>query len=254
MSALALDQVSPQHNGLTALRQDLAAAFRLCHRMGWSESVGNHFSAAVSDDGRQFLLNPKWLHFGAIRASDLLLLDSDDTATLSRPDAPDASAWTVHGTLHRKLPRARVVLHCHSPYATALACLKDPTMVPIDNNTARFYGRIGYDLGFGGIADAEEEGERLAESLGDKDVLVMGNHGVTLIADTVAAAYEDLYFFEKAAQTLILARSTGEPLAVLSDAVAQNTVEGWAAYAGMADRHFDFLKSELDASDTSWRT
>ncbi|MFP3385934.1 class II aldolase/adducin family protein [Tritonibacter sp. SIMBA_163] len=117
--------------------------------------------------------------------------------------------------------------------------------MPIDNNTARFHGRTAYDLDFGGIADAVEEGERLADSLGDKSVLVMGNHGVTIVGETVAAAFEDLYFFEKAAQTLTLARSTGEPLAVLSDAVAQNTADGWIAYRGMAHRHFDYLKSQL---------
>lgn len=228
-----------------ALREDLAAAFRICHQLGWSESVGNHFSAAVSEDGAQFLLNPKWQHFATIRADDLLLLDSNDTGALERPDAPDASAWCVHGTLHRRKPSARVILHCHSPYATALACLKDPTVVPIDNNTARFYGRTAYDLDFGGIADATEEGERLADSLGDKSVLVMGNHGVTVVGDTVAAAFEDLYFFEKAAQTLILAYGSGQPLAVLSDAVAQNTADGWRPYAGMADKHFAYLKSQL---------
>ena len=183
--------------------------------------------------------------FTKLRPEDLLLLDSADPAVLDGPEAPDASAWCVHGTLHRKKPEARVILHAHSPYATALACLKDPTVVPIDNNTARFHGRTAYDLDFGGIADAEEEGERLAERLGDKSVLVMGNHGVTIVGETIAAAFEDLYFFEKAAQTLVLARSTGQPLSVLSDAVAQNTADGWRAYAGMADRHFDFLKSQL---------
>ena len=228
----------------TVLRADLANAFRICHMLGWSESVGNHFSAAVSADGQQFLLNAKWQHFDTITPEDLLLLDSQSRET---PATADASAWCVHGTLHRRLPEARVVLHAHSPYATALACLKDPTMVPIDNNTARFYGRTAYDLSFGGIADATEEGERLADAIGDKSVLVMGNHGVTIVGDTVAEAFEDLYFFEKAAQTLILARSTGAPLAVLSDAVAQNTADGWRAYAGMADRHFAFLKAQLPA-------
>lgn len=228
-----------------ALRQDLADAFRICHQLGWSESVGNHFSAAVSDDGARFLLNPRWQHFATIRPEDLLLLDSNDETVLDGPNAPDASAWCVHGTLHRRKPEAKVLLHCHSPYATALACLKDPTVVPIDNNTARFYGRTAYDLDFGGIADAEEEGERLAERLGDKSVLVMGNHGVTIVGDSVADAFEDLYFFEKAAQTLILARSTGQPLAVLSDAVAQNTADGWIAYRGMAQRHFEYLRSQL---------
>ena len=231
--------------GEGTLRDDLAAAFRICHQMGWSESVGNHFSAAVSGDGRQFLLNRRWQHFATIRPDDLLLLDSGEEDALEGPDAPDASAWCVHGTLHRRRPEARVILHCHSPYATALSCLADPTMVPIDNNTARFYGRTAYDMDFGGIADAEEEGERLAESLGDKSVLVMGNHGVTVVGQTVAEAFEDLYFFEKAAQTLMLARAAGAPLAVLPDAVAQNTADGWRAYRGMAERHFEYLKSQV---------
>jgi len=231
--------------GEGTLRDDLAAAFRICHQMGWSESVGNHFSAAVSGDGRQFLLNRRWQHFATIGPDDLLLLDSGEEDALEGPDAPDASAWCVHGTLHRRRPEARVILHCHSPYATALSCLADPTMVPIDNNTARFYGRTAYDMDFGGIADAEEEGERLAESLGDKSVLVMGNHGVTVVGQTVAEAFEDLYFFEKAAQTLMLARAAGAPLAVLPDAVAQNTADGWRAYRGMAERHFEYLKSQV---------
>lgn len=238
---------------LTALRQDLAAAFRICHRFGWSESVGNHFSAAVSPSGRQFLLNPRWQHFATIKASDLLLLDADDADVMNGPSAPDPSAWTVHGTLHRMLPEVRVILHCHSPYAVALACLKDPTMPPLDNNTARFFGRIGYDLDFGGIADAEEEGVRLAQMITGKSVLVMGNHGVSIAGPTVADAFEDLYFFEKAAQTVILTLSTGKPLAVLSDEVAAATAAGWIPYRGMAARHFDYLKSELDKTDPSYK-
>ena len=87
------------------LRIDLAAAFRLAVQFDWHESVGNHFSAAVSADGKRFLMNPKWRHFGSIRASDLLLLDADDPGVMRRPDAPDASAWTIHGTIHRRRPR-----------------------------------------------------------------------------------------------------------------------------------------------------
>ncbi|MDS9469314.1 class II aldolase/adducin family protein [Paracoccus sp. MBLB3053] len=238
---------------LLRLRQDLAAAFRICHRFGWSESVGNHFSAALSPCGRKFLLNRKWQHFGSIRASDLMVVNADDPDVMNRPDAPDASAWTVHGTMHRMLPNARVILHCHSPYAVALSCLRDPTVLPLDNNTARFFGRTAYDLSFGGIADAEEEGARLANAIRGHSVLVMGNHGVSVVGETVADAFEDLYFFEKAAQTIVLGLSTGKPLAVLSDEVAQATAEGWKPYRGMAQRHFDYLKSELDAADPSWR-
>ena len=228
-----------------ALREDLAAAFRLCHQFGWSESVGNHFSAAVSEDGRQFLLNPRWQHFATIEPDDLLLLDADDPQTMTGDNAPDPSAWAVHGTLHREIPSARVILHCHSPYATALASLQDPTLHPIDNNTARFWGRVGYDLKFGGISDSAEEGAHLAQAMGRNTVLVMRNHGITVTGPTVAEAFEDLYFFEKAAQTQILALSSGKPLAVLSDDVAEATAQGWKAYRGMAQRHFEYLKSTI---------
>lgn len=238
---------------LTALRTDLAAAFRICAQLNWHESVGNHFSAAVSGDGHRFLMNPKWQHFGSIRASDLLLLDATDDSVMTRDNAPDRSAWTVHGTLHRARPDVRVVLHAHPPYATALSTLKDPSLKPLDNNTARFWGDLGIDTGFGGIADDAEEGARLVRALGANSVLMMGNHGVTVTAPTVALAFEKLYFFEKAAQTMVLAYSTGQPLNVLSDAVAERTAAGWAAYEGMADAHFAYLKAQLDRTDPSWR-
>lgn len=237
-----------------AQRVDLAAAFRLTARFGWHESVGNHFSAAVSADGRRFLLNPKWRHFASIRASDLLLLDTDDPGCAEGPDAPDASAWTVHGSLHRARPDVRVVLHCHSPHATALAALKNPALPPIDMNTARFYGDLAIDPDCGGIADDAAEGARIAAALGGCSTLLMANHGLTCTGASVAQAFEQLYFFEKAAQTVLLARASGEPLAVMSDAVAARTAQGWKAYAGMADAHFAYWKSVLDREEPEYRT
>jgi ribulose-5-phosphate 4-epimerase/fuculose-1-phosphate aldolase len=235
------------------LRADLAAAFRLAVRFGWHESVGNHFSAAVSDDGRRFLMNPKWRHFATIRASDLLLLDAADPGVMDRPDAPDASAWTIHGTLHRARPDLRVILHCHPPHATALAALENPSMPPIDMNTARFFGDLSIDPDCGGIADDAAEGERIAAALGTRSTLLMANHGLTCTGDTVAQVFEQLYFFEKAARTLLTALGTGRPLAVMSDAVAARTAAGWQAYAGMADAHFAYLKSMLDREEPDYR-
>ncbi len=232
---------------IAALREDLAAAFRITAQMGWSESVGNHFSAAVSADGKQFLLNRKWQHFASIKPEDLMLLDADDAEVMNRPDAPDASAWTIHGTVHRQCPAARVIIHCHPPHATALATLADPRMLPLDNNTARFFNRLAIDQGFGGIADEAEEGLRLAAALGAKKTLLMGNHGITCTGPTVAEAFEDLYFFEKAAQTLLLAYASGQPLNILSDEVAEKTARGWDDYRGMSYAHFDWLKSQLPA-------
>ncbi len=234
------------------LRVDLAAAFRLAAEFGWHEAVANHFSVAVSADGKQFLMNPRWRHFARIRASELLLLDADDPETMSRPDAPDPTAWCIHGHLHAALPHARCVLHLHPPYATALAALADPEIKPIEQNTARYYRRIALDLAYGGIADTDAEGERLVRMLGDHRRAILGNHGVLVLADTVAEAFDDLFYLERACQTLVLAYSTGQRLNVMSPEVAERTARGWDDYKDAAFSHFAELKALLDARDPSY--
>lgn len=236
-----------------ALRVDLAAAFRLAVHFDWHESIANHFSAAVSSDGQQFLLNPKWKHFSLIKASDLLLLDAGDSSVMQGPDAPEPSAWCIHGAVHANVPQAKVLLHCHPPYATALSALKDPQMKPIDQNTARFYNRIAVDLHFGGIADDEAEGLRIANAFGNSSIMMMGNHGVSCSGATVAEAFEHLYYLERAAKTLMLAYSTGQPLSVLSNEIAEKTAQSWEQYSESAYAHFDQLKLILDKDDDSYR-
>lgn len=235
------------------LRVDLAAAFRLAAEFNWHEAVANHFSLAVSPDGKKFLMNPRWKHFSMIRASDLLLLDADDPDTMNRPDAPDPSAWCIHGKIHQKAPHARCVLHVHPPYGTAIASLADPELKPIDQNTARYYKRLAIDKNFGGIADDEAEGERLAGALGNYSRMMMGNHGVLVTGRTVAQTFEDLYYLERACQNMVLAYSTGQKLSVLSDEIAEKTARGWEAYEGMADAFFEELKIMLDRKDPSYK-
>ncbi|MGB3408231.1 MAG: class II aldolase/adducin family protein [Jannaschia sp.] len=241
------------HPTETQLRIDLAACFRLAERAGWHEAVANHFSAAVSPDGKRFLVNPRWWHFSRIRASDLLLVDADDPSTMDRPDAPDPSAWMIHSALHRTLPQARVALHLHPPYATALAGLKDPTIKPIDQVTARFHNRLAYDLSFGGIALEAKEGERIARTVGNHSAVMMGNHGVTTLGTTVAEAFDAMYHLERAARTMVLAYSTGQPLSVMNDALAEETARGWDADPRERVAHFEEMKRLLDTEQPDYK-
>ena len=233
-------------------RVALAAAFRLAARNDWHEAVANHFSLAVSDDGKRFLMNPRWMHFSRICASDLLLLDADDATTMQRPDAPDPSAWCIHGALHAMLPHARCVLHVHPPYATALAALADPAILPIDQNTARYYRRLAIDLDFGGVADNAAEGRRIAAALGNHRRMILGNHGVLVVAPTVAEAYDDLYYLERACRTLVLAYGTGRPLNVMPDVLAERTAQGWEEYPSYAEAHFREMTAILDVEAPSY--
>lgn len=236
-----------------ALRVDLAAAFRLAVKFDWHESVGNHFSATVSDDGKRFLLNPKWQHFSTIKARDLLLLNADDDSVMNSENAPDKTAWCIHGAVHAALPNARVLLHCHPPYASALCGLEDPSIKPIDQNTARFFNRVAIDQNFGGMADQAEEGARIAQAFGNHSTMIMCNHGVSVAAVTIADAFEELYFLERAAKTLMLAYSSGQPLNIMPNELAEKTAAAWDDFRGMGQLHFEYLKSELDTTDPTYR-
>lgn len=234
------------------LRIDLAAALRLAAYYDWHEGVANHFSAAVSPDGKKFLVNPRWKHFSRAKASELLLVDADDPDTMNRPDAPDPSAWSIHSAIHRTVPHARVALHLHPPHATALAGLKDPSIKPIDQVTARFFNRLAMDMSFGGIASEEAEGERIASTIGNHSSIMMANHGVTTVAPTVAEAFDALYHLERAARTMVLAYSTGQPLNVMNDELAESVAQEWDVYKDAEFSHFEEMKLVLDRENPGY--
>lgn len=234
-------------------RVDMAAAFRWTARLNMHEGVANHFSLAVNSDGTQFLMNPNQKHFARIKASDLLLLDANNPATMDAPDAPDPTAWGLHGSIHKLCPHARCVMHVHSIHATVLACLADSTLPPIDQNTATFFRRTVTDDQFGGLA-FEEEGLRCAGMLNDPKikVMIMGNHGVLVIGETVADTFNRLYYFERAAETYIRALQTGQPLRVLSDEIAEKTAQELEDYPDQSERHLAELKAILDEDGANY--
>lgn len=236
-------------------RVDLAAAFRWTARLSMHEAVANHFSLAVGNDGRQFLINPNGRHFARMRASELLLLDADDPTTMDRPDAPDPTAWGLHGTIHRACPHAVCVMHVHSIHATVLASLADSRLPAIDQNTAMFHNRVVVDEHYGGMA-FEDEAQRCALLLADPKVttMVMGNHGVLVIGRTVAETFNRLYYFERAAETYIRALQTGQPLRHLPDAVAEKTAREWEAYPDFAEAHLRELRAILDEEGANYAT
>lgn len=228
-------------------RVDLAAAFRWTARLNMHEAVANHFSFSINDAGTRFLMNPNQMHFSRIRASDLIIVDANDPMTLSGPNAPDITAWGLHGGLHRFCPHARCAMHVHSPFATVLASLADSNLPPIDQNSATFFNRYVIDEDYGGLA-LEEEGARCAQLLVDpkKRVLIMGNHGVMIIGETIAETFNRMYYFERAAETYIRALGTGQKLRRLSDEIAEKTAQELEDYPEQDERHLSELKAILD--------
>ena len=231
---------------------DLAVAFRWTAKLNMHESIANHFSLGVNDRGTKFLINPNQSHFSQIKASDILLLDANNPDTLKHPNAPDPSAWGLHGSIHRLCPHIRCAMHIHPTFATVLASLADSNLPPIDQNAATFYGKVIIDENFGGIA-LESEGERCAKLLKDKNIqiLVMGNHGILVFGNTVCEAFNRMYYFEKAAQNYIRDLQTNRPLRIMSEKIAKKVSKDLNEYYKNY-KHLDALKMILDKEGSDY--
>ncbi len=232
-------------------RIDLAAALRWAARLGMQEGVDNHFSLAVPDGdgavrGERFLINPYGWYWSEITASSLALCDADGNV-LEGDNPVEDTAFFIHSRLHLGAPHAVAVLHAHLPYITALTVLRDGRLEMCEQNALMFDGRIAYDDTYDGLALDAAEGDRLAEKIGNRSVLMMASHGVVVIGPTVAEAFTDLYYLERAAMFQVLARSTGGALRAIPEAVRERTREQFAPQRPkLAERHFAAIRRILE--------
>ena len=145
-------------------------------------------------------------------------------------------------------------MHVHSIHATVLASLKDPVLPMSDQNAALFHGRIAYDTEYGGLA-LDEEAERACGALADpsKKVLVMGNHGIMVIGETVAETFNNMYYFERACEIYIKALWTGQELAIIPDEIASQVAIEAESHGIEAHRHLDSIKALLDRSEPDYK-
>lgn len=194
----------------------LAAAHRLAVLHELDEGIDNHFTVTHPQREGHYLILPFGYHWSEARASHLATFDAGGR-TVEGDTVVEMSAWCIHAPVHR-ISGARVVLHTHQTWALTLNMLVD-NRVLIASQTAAFYdGMIAYDDHYCGTADFPAEGERLAAILGDRKILMMKNHGILVVGDTVAQAYRRLYRMERICRNQVLALSTGRPIAVLERA------------------------------------
>ncbi len=236
-------------NEIWQARIDLAAAFRWAVRHGLHEGICNHFSMDVGD--RQFLVNRYGMHWSEITASSILLADFEGQV-LEGDGEVEPTAFFIHSRIHKACPHATVVMHTHMPYATALTLCENGRLEPCEQKALRFQQHIAYDEDYNGLALDMDEGDRIAAGLGNKSILFMASHGVVVTGKTVAAAYDDLYYLERACQVQVLARQTGLPLRRLPEPVVDRTMQQSSGERISVPMHFASLKRILDREEPDY--
>ncbi|MDA9597664.1 class II aldolase/adducin family protein [Candidatus Pelagibacter sp.] len=239
---------------ISELKQDLAAVFRWTAKLNMNEGIANHFSVCLPNSN-DFYVNGSGLHFSSIKASDMVLVEQNKIEEIKKkPELVDPTALNIHGTIHKKVSHARCILHVHSKYATVLSTLKNPKLEPIDQNTMRFYNRVAIHNDFGGLG-FEEESNKMARAIGNNRLMLLSNHGILTVGQTVAEAFDELYYFEKACETYITALSTNKELKIASSDVAEKTAQEWENYpVNMGEQHLKEIRKILDKEDPSYKS
>ncbi|WP_028240926.1 aldolase [Stutzerimonas azotifigens] len=231
-----------------AIRQariDLAACFRMAARLGMGEGICNHFSFVVPGHDDLFLVNAYGLAFSEVTASSLLICDFDGHVVAGE-GRPEATAFYIHAQLHRHLPRAKAAFHTHMPNATALCLLEGEPLAWAGQTALKFYERLAVDEHYNGLALDNAEGERIARAAGEADVVLLKNHGPLVLGPSIAEAWDDLYYLERAAEVQLKAMSSGRPLKPVAADVARAACRQMMdENAASARLHLESVKRQL---------
>ncbi|MEQ1715687.1 MAG: class II aldolase/adducin family protein [Hyphomicrobium sp.] len=238
-------------------RIDLAAAHRMCVMYGLQEGVFNHLTLTVPGKSDRYYQIPFGLHWSEVSASSFMEVALETGSILRGEGEVEQSCYAIHAPIHRLLPRAKAVFHTHMPYASALTRLEDPKLKPIGQTEVIMMRYTGYDMDYTGPATDPSEGERLVKLIGDKKVLYMGNHGIATVAESVAEAFDLMYYTERAAQVQIYAMWTGQKLRAMQQDVVDTTMRQGAGqqfrHGKPYDYHFRALRRMLDKNEPDYK-
>jgi len=244
------DQVSKEE---WELRVNLAACYRLIAMFGWDDLIFTHISARVPGPDDHFLINAYGLMFEEMTASSLVKVDLDGKIVLETPHIINPAGFTIHSAIHAAREEAGCVLHTHTRSGVAVSA-QAGGLLPLSQISLFPYSSLAYH-GYEGIALNEDEKPRLVADLGDKNFLILRNHGLLTVGPTIPDAFLFMYALETACQIQLAALSGGVELVHVNGAI----VDGIQAQVDAVLKGFGGelawpgLLRKLDRKDSSFR-
>ena len=237
-------------------RCELAAAFRIAASLGWTDMLGTHFSLRVPGANDEFLINPYGLLFEEITASSLVKIDTEGNKLSESEYDVNRAGFVIHSAIHMASHDAHCVMHCHTPAGVGVSSQKQG-LLPITQMALTVWSEVRYH-DYEGVADNEDERERLVKDLGDGTMLILRNHGTLTVGATVGEAFARMNRIERACKFQLAALTGGaEPNLIPREIVDYTAQQGrelsktgrsaggkllWAA-----------LRRKLDREDPSYR-
>ena len=235
-------------------RVHLAACYRLAALHGWDDLVFTHISARVPGPEHHFLINPYGMTFEEITASSLVKIDLDGRKVEPSPHEVNPAGFTIHSAIHAAREDAICVMHLHTHDGVAVSAQRDGVL-PISQQSMVVLSSLAYH-DYEGIALVDDERPRLVRDLADRDYLMLRNHGLLTVGDSVATAFLNMYMFQSVCAIQLRAQSGGGellrvPAGVLAGGGAQWRTVTRGIGGGIA---WPALLRRLDRRDDSWRS
>lgn len=236
-----------------AVRIALAAAYRLVAKFGMTDLIYTHISARVPDSHDHFLINPYGWLFDEITASSLIRIDLDGNVVGDEQDTVNRAGFVIHSAIHATRPDVVCVLHTHTKAGMAVAATKSG-LLPINQISMQFYDRLAYHE-YEGISLDLDERERLVRDLSHHDAMILRNHGLLTVGQSVPEAFSLMFYLNRACEIQLAAQAMGE-LVVPPAAVCEHAAQQFQASRDnhiCNDREWRALLRILDRDDPSYR-
>jgi len=234
-------------------RVELAATYRIFDMLGWTELIYNHISLRVPGDGNHFLINPFGLHYSEVTASNLVKIDLAGNIVGESKWPVNPAGFTPHATIHANIPDAHCVMHTHTTAGLAVACLEDGLSMS-NFYSAQLHGKLAYH-DFEGITVHPDEGPRLLASIGNRQAVILRNHGLLAWGNTIARAFAILWLLQRACEIQLATLSMGPPRAIPDDVQRKCTADSlqFNPKFGAGQDVFDALVRKIDRIDPGYR-
>lgn len=243
------------------LRVELAAVYRLVDHFGWSELIWTHNTVRVPGHEHEFLINPYGLRFDEVTASNLVKVDWQGNILAGAPGVEiNPAGFIIHSAIHMARPDIRCIVHTHTLAGMAVAAL-ECGVLPVSMYALGYFEQVAYHDFEGPSVDADERA-RLGADLGEKQVMVMRNHGLLACGETIAQAFVRMFRLERACQVQLAAQATGGKLVIPPREVCELSrersdaflsTEGGRGYSRNANPEFTALLRMLDRKDPSYK-
>jgi ribulose-5-phosphate 4-epimerase/fuculose-1-phosphate aldolase len=234
-------------------RCELAALYRLVAYYRMTDLIDTHITLRVHGPQRHFLINRYGVAFEKMRASDLVLIDlQGKVVDGQRGGHVNAAGFIIHSAIHEARPDLHCIIHTHTAAGMAVAAQRDG-LLPLTQHALKFYGNLAYHT-YEGIALSMQERERLVADLGSHKAMILRNHGLLAAGGSVAAAFHEIYFLERACQAQIQAMSAGVALNIPDEAVCRHTAAqfGRDGIDGIIDLAWQAALSLIDEQRADW--